>query len=65
MAVTWSFDHPAIYCGLHLRLATANDLSLVLGATRIGWNDILIRLGYQFNSYNLMHIQESQLRYNG
>jgi hypothetical protein len=63
MAATWSFNHPAIYCGLHLCLAIANDLSLVLGAARIGWNDILMRLGYLFNSYNLMHIQESQLRY--
>jgi hypothetical protein len=24
---------------------------------------ILMQLGYQFNSYNLMHIEESQIRY--
>jgi hypothetical protein len=29
MAVTWSFDHLTIYRSLHLRLAIANDLSLV------------------------------------
>jgi hypothetical protein len=53
-----SFDHPAIYHDLHLCLATANDLSLLLEATRIGWNDILMRLGYQFNSYNLIEGSE-------
>jgi hypothetical protein len=31
MAVMWSFDHSAIYRSLHLRLAIANDLSLVVG----------------------------------
>jgi hypothetical protein len=30
MAATWSFDDSAIYCSLHLRLAIANDLSLVV-----------------------------------
>jgi hypothetical protein len=35
MAATWSFDHSAIYHSLHLRLAIANDLSLVIGVTRI------------------------------
>jgi hypothetical protein len=29
MAATWSFDRSAIYRSLHLRLAIANDLSLV------------------------------------
>jgi hypothetical protein len=62
MAATWSFEHPTIYRGQHLRLAIANNLSLVLGATRIGWNDILMRLGYQFNSYNLMHIKEIMIK---
>jgi hypothetical protein len=32
MAATWSFDHSAIYHSLHLHLAIANDLSLVVGA---------------------------------
>jgi hypothetical protein len=32
MAATWSFDHSAIYCSLHLRLAIANNLSLVVGS---------------------------------
>jgi hypothetical protein len=32
MAAMWSFDHSAIYHSLHLRLAIANDLSLVVGA---------------------------------
>jgi hypothetical protein len=30
MAAIWSFNHSAIYRGLHLRLAIANDLSLVV-----------------------------------
>jgi hypothetical protein len=34
MAATWSFDHSAIYRSLHLRLAIANDLSLVEGSQR-------------------------------
>jgi hypothetical protein len=57
MATTWSFDHSAIYRGLHLRLAIANDLSLVIGVTRIDQKVVIKQLGYQFNSYNLMHIQ--------
>jgi hypothetical protein len=32
MAATWFFDHSAIYRSLHLRLAIANDLSLVVGS---------------------------------
>jgi hypothetical protein len=32
MVATWSFDHSAIYCSLHLRLAIANDLSLIMGS---------------------------------
>jgi hypothetical protein len=31
MAATWSSDHSAIYHNLHLCLAIANDLSLVVG----------------------------------
>jgi hypothetical protein len=32
MTTTWSFDHSTIYYSLHLRLAIANDLSLVVGS---------------------------------
>jgi hypothetical protein len=35
MTATWSFDHSTIYYGLHQRLAIANNLSLVIGITRI------------------------------
>jgi hypothetical protein len=59
MTTMWSFDHSAIYRNLHLRLAMANDLSLTIGVTRIDRKVIAMQLGYQFNSYNLMHIQES------
>jgi hypothetical protein len=59
MATTWSSDQLAIYRNLHLRLAIANDLSLVIGVTRIDQKVVLMQLGYQFNSYNLMHNQES------
>jgi hypothetical protein len=59
MAAMWSFDHSAIYRSLHLRLAIANDLSLVIGVTRIDQKVVVMQLGYQANSYNLMHIQES------
>jgi hypothetical protein len=58
MAVIWSFDHPAIYRSLHLRLTIANDLSLIIGVTRIDRKVVIMQLGYQDNSYNLMHIQE-------
>jgi hypothetical protein len=59
MAATWSFDHSAIYRRLHLCLAIANDLSLVVGVIRIDRKVIIMTLGYQFNSYNLMHIEET------
>jgi hypothetical protein len=59
MAATWSSDHSAIYRGLHLHLAIAIDLSLAIGFIRIDWKVVLKQLGYQSNSYNLMHIQES------
>jgi hypothetical protein len=59
MAAMWSFDNSAIYRSLHLCLAIANDLSLAIGFTRIDQKVILIQLEYQFNSYNLMHIQVS------
>jgi hypothetical protein len=56
MATTWSFDQSAIYHILHLRLAIANDLSLVIGVARIDEKAFVMQLGYQSNSYNLMHI---------
>jgi hypothetical protein len=59
MAVTWSSDHLAIYHNLDLHQAIANNLSLAIGVTRIDRKVILIQLGYQSNSYNLMHIQVS------
>jgi hypothetical protein len=59
MAATWSSDHSAIYRNLHLCLAIANDLSLATWFTRIDQKVTLKQLGLQFNSYNLMHIQES------
>jgi hypothetical protein len=59
MAATWSSNHSAIYCNLHLRLAMANDLSLAVEVTRIDQKVVLMQLGYQSNSYNLMHIQVS------
>jgi hypothetical protein len=59
MAATWSSEHLAIYRDLHLRLAIANDQSLAIGLTRIDRKVILMQLGHQFNSYALMHIQES------
>jgi hypothetical protein len=63
MTALWFSDHSAIYCGLHICLAIANDLSLTVGFTRIDRKVILMQLVYQFNSYNLMHIQESKIRY--
>jgi hypothetical protein len=59
MATTWSFDHSTIYRSLHLRLAIAKDISLAIRVIRIDQKVIIMQLGYQFNSYNLMHIQES------
>jgi hypothetical protein len=45
MAATWSFDHSAIYHSLHLHLAIANDLSLVIGVARIDQNVVVMQLG--------------------
>jgi hypothetical protein len=45
MAATWSFDHSAIYCSLHLRLAITNDLSLVVGVIRIDRKVVVMQLG--------------------
>jgi hypothetical protein len=63
MTTTWSFDHSAIYRGLLLHLAIANDLSLAIGFTMIDQNVILMQLGHQFNSHNLLHNQELSIRY--
>jgi hypothetical protein len=62
MAATWSSDYSAIYRDLQLCIAMANDLFLATGFTRIDRKDNLMQLGHQSNSYNLMHIQESQIR---
>jgi hypothetical protein len=59
MAATWSSDHSTIYRDLYLRLAIANDLSLEIEFPRIDWKVTLMQLRHQFNSYNLMHNQES------
>jgi hypothetical protein len=59
LTTTWSSDHSAIYHGLQLCLAIANDLSLTIGSTMMDQKVTLMQLGHQFNSYNLMHIQES------
>jgi hypothetical protein len=45
MAATWSFNHSAIYRSLYLCLAIANDLSLVIGVTRIDRKVIVMQLG--------------------
>jgi hypothetical protein len=59
MAATWSFDHSTIHCSLQLCLVIANDLSLAIGSLMIDQKVILIQLGHQFNSYNLMRIEKS------
>jgi hypothetical protein len=59
MAAMWSSDHSVIYHNLYLRLAIANSLSLATGFTRIDQKFTLMQLGHQFNSYNLIRIQES------
>jgi hypothetical protein len=59
MATTWSSDHSVIYRNLQLRLAIANNLSLAIGSTRVDWKVGLMQLRPQFNSYILMHNQES------
>jgi hypothetical protein len=59
MAATWSSDHSVIYHNLQLHLAIANDLSLSIGSIRVDWKVSLMQLHPQFNSYNLMHNQES------
>jgi hypothetical protein len=48
---------------LQLHLAITNDLFLAIGITRIDREGILIQLGHQSNFYDLMHMQESQLRF--
>jgi hypothetical protein len=61
MTAAWSSENSTIYRSLHLRLAIANDLSLVVGHKDRS-EGIVMQLGYQFNSCDLMHIQETQLR---
>jgi hypothetical protein len=61
MTAMWSFDHSALYQNVYLCLAIANDLSLAIGFTRIDQKVTLIQIRHQFNSYNLMHIQESKI----
>jgi hypothetical protein len=62
MASTWSFNYSTIYHSLHLRLAIANNLPLVVGVTRIDRKVFVMQLRYRNNSSNLMHIQETHLR---
>jgi hypothetical protein len=45
MAATSSFDLSAIYRTLHLHLAIANDISLVVGVTRIDRKVVVMQLG--------------------
>jgi hypothetical protein len=45
MAATWSSDHSAIYYSLHLHLAIANDLYLVIGVARIDRKVVVMQLG--------------------
>jgi hypothetical protein len=59
MAATWSSDHSAIYHNLHLCLAIANDLSLVIGSSIIDRKVTLMQLGINSTLINLMHNQES------
>jgi hypothetical protein len=59
MAATWPSDHSTIYRGLHLHIAKASDLPLAIGLIRMDRKVMLIKLGHQSNSYNLMHIQKS------
>jgi hypothetical protein len=58
MTAMWSSDNLALYRGLQLCLAIANDLSLAIESTRVDWKVTLMQLGYHLNSYNLMHIHE-------
>jgi hypothetical protein len=51
-----------LYQTQQLCLAITNDLSLAIGITRIDRKQILMQLGHQSNSYDLMHKQESQPR---
>jgi hypothetical protein len=63
MAAMWSSDHSAIYHNLHLCLAIANELSLTIGLTRMNWKVTLMQLGINSTPINLMHNQESQIKY--
>jgi hypothetical protein len=52
MTATWSFDHSAIYRGLYLRLDISNDLSLVIGITKIDWKVTLCNQGINSTPIN-------------
>jgi hypothetical protein len=59
MTAMWSSNHSAIYRDLHLCLAKAINLSLAIGLTRVNQKGHLMQLGHPFNSYDLMHKQDS------
>jgi hypothetical protein len=59
MAATWSSDHLAIYRNIHLCLAKTNDLSLAIGLTSVDRKVRLMQPWHPFDSYNLMHKQDS------
>jgi hypothetical protein len=59
MAATWSSDHSAIYRGLQLRLAIANDLALSIGSSRIDRKVALMQLDINSTPINLMDNHES------
>jgi hypothetical protein len=59
MAATWSSDHSAIYRNLQVHLAIANDISLVIGLSRIDRKVTLMQLDINSTPINLMHNQES------
>jgi hypothetical protein len=63
MTATWSSDHSAIYHNLHLHLAIANDLSLVIGSSSIDRNVTLMQLGINSTLIILVHNQESEIKY--
>jgi hypothetical protein len=59
MAATWSSNHSTIYRDLQLHIAITNNLSLAIESTRVDWKVSLMQLRHPFNSYDLMHKQES------
>jgi hypothetical protein len=55
MATTLSSDHSAIYRNLQLRLAIANSHRIIKDRSE----GVLMQVRLQYNSYDLMHNQES------